>query len=561
LFVMAFRRETEIPDNYRIGETAMLYYALYNFYIVLFALVLDVLLLNTQELVHGWKIFDYVSYQRYRFSVRDHRWAPDSGVVDESLAQSMQTLDAFCFSSQYYFVLALYAMSTMLSIYGVTIFFRKDYNLFGDPVALVILLIVFLLGDLLQAGARRLADLRLRRLGWRGLWRTKHVEGTVDDDVAAKLAIGEGRQAGLEQERLELQALNSERFRHRFLDRNRPWILQHLVELLTPETLNEIGPDGRPVVEYVRDVYAQLAGLREGARRPQDRSDISSDEDEDDAGRAGRGWPPVPVQGVARDLALLWLGKARKRRAFWKLVAGFVDAARQAECAACGCADAPPDRALRVQLMNAHDGDLPDPGALDVAIAGFEAEYGPQEKDVGLWRAFFRAHVRLATLCDPCFRARLALRGGVDDRDARTKASAVRGGQATRLMDVSSDEENTSGDDEVRFDPMVVGRDSDVGRMMGKWLGAARRRLGGEFPRPHARREMEKYANKMRERQLRRARTGAAGDGEGHGDDERAGSNGVPAAWIVRINAASRAIALRWVAKAQNSVHARLRKK
>ena len=45
---------------------------------------------------------------------------------------------------------------------------------------------------------------------------TKQIEGTVDDDVAVKLAIGEGRQADLEQERLELQALNSERFRHRF---------------------------------------------------------------------------------------------------------------------------------------------------------------------------------------------------------------------------------------------------------------------------------------------------------------------------------------------------------
>ena len=87
---------------------------------------------------------------------------------------------------------------------------------------------------------------------------TKQIEGTVDDDVAVKLAIGEGRQADLEQERLELQALNSERFRHRFLERNRPWILQHLVELLTPRSLEQPGHDGRPVVEYVRDVYAEL---------------------------------------------------------------------------------------------------------------------------------------------------------------------------------------------------------------------------------------------------------------------------------------------------------------
>ena len=97
--------------------------------------------------------------------------------------------------------------------------------------------------------------------------------------MAAKLAIGEGRQADLEQERLELQALNSERFRHRFLERNRPWILQHLVELLTPRSLESVGADGRPVVEYVRDVYAELMAMGEGARRPGDRSDISSDEE------------------------------------------------------------------------------------------------------------------------------------------------------------------------------------------------------------------------------------------------------------------------------------------
>lgn len=35
---------------------------------------------------------------------------------------------------------------------------------------------------------------QVKRLGWRGLWMTKNIEGTVDDDIAAKLAIGEGRQ-------------------------------------------------------------------------------------------------------------------------------------------------------------------------------------------------------------------------------------------------------------------------------------------------------------------------------------------------------------------------------
>merc|ERR1712072_634999 len=112
-----------------------------------------------------------------------------------------------------------------------------------------------------------LSNVKIKRFGWRGLWMTKQVEGTVDDDVAAKLAIGEGRQQDLEQERLELQALNSERFRHRFLERNRPWILQHLVELLTPRSLDHPGPDGRPAIEYVRDVYAELMAMGEGMKR------------------------------------------------------------------------------------------------------------------------------------------------------------------------------------------------------------------------------------------------------------------------------------------------------
>merc|ERR1712072_414448 len=80
-----------------------------------------------------------------------------------------------------------------------------------------------------------------------------------------------------------LQALNSERFRHRFLERNRPWILQHLVELLTPRSLEQPGHDGRPVVEYVRDVYAELMAMGEGTRKPGDRDDISSDDEECDA--------------------------------------------------------------------------------------------------------------------------------------------------------------------------------------------------------------------------------------------------------------------------------------
>ncbi|CAM9375437.1 unnamed protein product [Sphacelaria rigidula] len=205
-------------------------------------------------------------------------------------------------------------------------------------------------------------------MGWRGIWMTKNIEGTVDDDIAAKLAIGEGRQANLEQERLELQALNSERFRHRFLERNRPWLLQHLTDLLTPRTMQNTGPDGRPTVEYIRDVYAELMAMGEGARRPGDRSDISSDE-EDELEALRRGWPRTPLVGASLAIARMWLAKARKRRSFWKLVAGIVQNNQADTCAICQCQAGQQGRTLAVSL--ALNGKL-DAYAIDSIIASFE---------------------------------------------------------------------------------------------------------------------------------------------------------------------------------------------
>ena len=84
-----FNLETKIPENYGIRETDLGCYFMFNWYIVLYSLLLDVFILNAQELVHGWKIYDYVSYQRYRFSVREFRWIMDAQVVDESIAEGM----------------------------------------------------------------------------------------------------------------------------------------------------------------------------------------------------------------------------------------------------------------------------------------------------------------------------------------------------------------------------------------------------------------------------------------------------------------------------------------
>jgi hypothetical protein len=125
-------------------------------------------------------------------------------------------------------------------------------------------------------------------------------------------------------------------------------------------------------------------------------------------------------------------------------------------------------------------------------------------------------------------------------------------GRATRADDVSSDES----DDEVAFDPLVVVRQSSEGRMLGKWLDAARKRLKGVFPRPEARGEMEKYAMKMRERKLKGGKQKIAGV-----QRDAKSEASIMETRVVRLNAASAALAQRWLRAAQDSIAARFHEK
>jgi hypothetical protein len=542
LLIMIFSGQTMMPSLYGIRSNEMVYYLAFATIIIPFSLLMDVFVLNTLELAYGWRVYDYVAYQKYRFSVREYRWMLRNEALDESVSETMQTLDLMCFSGQFYFVNALFGMGMIYGMLGITIFLRWDFNMFGDPTTPLIMVIMFLFGDTLQRLLRRLADIKVKRAGWRGLWMTKNIEGTVDDDIAAKLAIGEGRQADLEQERMELQALNSERFRHRFIDRNRPWVLQHLSDLLTPRQLDTMGPDGRPVVEYVRDIYADLMAQGEGARRPGDRSDISSDE-EDEMEKQRRNWPREPLQGSSLAIARLWLSRARRRRAFSKLVTGIIQNNLAPVCSVCDCG-VDKGRTLAVSLAT---GGKADPYAIDRLIYGFEEQYGAAESDANLWKAYFRANAQYVTTCDRCM-------DRVQHESLRRAGLAGQGRQA-RAADMSSDEDEGDG---VMFDAVVVTHDSPEGRMMSKWLNAARRKMGGLhlFPREDARAQMERYVEGMRRRKLQGGKQTIAGVSR-----PEASTDPRSRQWKVRVNAAGRALAQRWLRLARDAIDARFKER
>jgi hypothetical protein len=542
-----FYTELNIAPLYGILENQMIYYILFAAYIIPWLLTMDVFLLNTQELIHGWKVYDYVSYQRYRFSVRENRWMLRSNLLDESISEGFQTLDMMCFSSQYYFIITLFTMGMFLILFAMDIYIENNYNPFADPVALLLIVLMIILCKIIGFVMLKLGDIKILRIGWRGMWMTKQIEGTVDDEVAAKLAIGEGRQQDLEQERMELQALNSERFRHRFLERNRPWILHHLVELLTPRSLETTGHDGRPVIEYVRDVYADLMSMGEGMKRAGDRDDISSDE-EDALEAARRNWSRQPLVGASLAIARMWLAKARKRRAFTTLIRGIIDSHKKTSCEVCG--RTPELNNVRLLAYLATRGE-PDPYAIDRLIAMFENQYSPDELDPQLWKAFFRAHAEYATRCTVCEDSL--------EQDRLNKAGREPGkSRVIRPDDVSSDDDN----DERVYEPMIVNRTSAEGRMMSKWLTAARTKLGGQFPREDARKQMEKYTQKMRQLKMKKAKE-EIGKASYNNEDKLAEQKRALEEQFgqITVNAATKALTERWLRKARDSIEGKFREK
>lgn len=486
LMLMYLYPETEIAMKYGINQHELVYYVTFAFYMLPWMSLVDAFLLSSQELIYGWRVYDYFSYQRWRFANREHRWNLLSQ-VDASVTPSLQSIDVLCFSSQYYFILTMLTLGFGTNMFGITICLRRDYAFLGDPVFPLIVATIVLCCEVLYALCVNISDATIDAIAWDGIWKLKHLQGTMDDVIAAKLAIGEGRQGDLERERQEYLALNRETFRHKFVDKNRPWILSHLVELITPRTLldpESTGPDGRPLVEYVRDVYSNLMTVGEGVKRTGDRSDISSDDSSDDEFVQRRKWDRTPLDGNKLLIAQIWLQKARKRRIFSKAVSSIIEKRKTDHCLACS-------RTLSsCSLLNAGlawDGKF-DIYAIDCLIKEFEDKYSPTENDPTLWKSFFRETADFTTICNICL-------DGIEQQKLHKNVRHVGAVRPTRPGDISSDDES---EDDVFFDPVIIVRSTKEGEMMNKWLQACRQRLGGKFPRKGAEKQTERYLDRLK---------------------------------------------------------------
>ncbi|KAL3768820.1 hypothetical protein ACHAWU_006921, partial [Discostella pseudostelligera] len=466
-FLLAlFYTQSEMANNYDINQQELLYYGLFAVCLVPWMSVFDSFILSSQELLFGWKVQDYLSYQRLRFASREWSWSL-LGPVDESVAPALQNVDLLCFSSQYYFLLSIIALGFGTSMMGITICLRREYIPLGDPTLLLVAVIVVACFEFIAQFCVLVSTTRVRSIWWSGIWSITQLQGTMDDAVASKLAIGEGRQEDLEREKQELQALNSKTFRHKFMGKNRPWVLQHLVELFSPGSLPEVGPDGRPLVDYVRDVYSNLMHDGNRIQRHDDGSDVSSDDlsDEDEVKR--RQWDHAPLEGNRLFIAQSWVQQARKQCAFRQAVAPIVEKRKEDHCSSCSRSLGQCEKLTAGLACNGRF----DQAGIDSLIKLFEESYSRTESSPILWKAFFRENARFSTICNVCLHQ-------IEQEKLHEKLRPDGSGVPMRPEDISSDEES---DDERLFGPVSVRRSSDEGRMLIQWLHASRVRLRGDY--------------------------------------------------------------------------------
>ena len=492
-------RVTQIPRNFSIRPMDLVFYTMFALIIIPFQLSLDVILLNVQELAHGWKLFEYMSYHNWRFATRDRRWIMNSRRLDASISPKLQLADKLCFSSQFYFMAAGYAWGLLLLLLGATIHLRQSYNMFSDVLFGVILLFTWGLGYIAMRVSARVGN-------FLGLWRRTRFEVDTDDDEALRLALGGGESKGAEADRQEMMAMNSERFRQKFLDRNRPWIVAHLAELLTPRVLDSVDKDGKQYSTTVRELYGKLEEMGADSDLERARAAAAGAEGADagDAADLNPDWiaalkeNPLPEAGVS--LARWWLQQARRRLVYSKAITDIMEASKRSVCDSCGRVQSEQVQ-LKVKLGVA---GVVDSMAIDKLIAAFEAAQQMDEDalEVDAWKAFVRSHAEFVMQCNLCEKE------AVKEKEKRRRQNLYGAIAQERVaaQQAANDSEDEVAD--VAFEPVSVNRQGVVGSIMSKWLAAARKKLGGTFPRPEAEHEMAVYAARMAE--LRRKRTEAA---------------------------------------------------
>ena len=89
--------------------------------------------MNSLELIHGFKLFDYFTYCKYRYERRKFSWIAINLNLDRSIDINYRSLDNLNFSDQFYLCGTIMLYGILLVTFGLNIMIRNEYQFFSDP--------------------------------------------------------------------------------------------------------------------------------------------------------------------------------------------------------------------------------------------------------------------------------------------------------------------------------------------------------------------------------------------------------------------------------------------
>jgi hypothetical protein len=375
IVIMAFRDEVEVTKLYGIKEDDMEYYIIFALAIIPFQIIADVFFHNSLELLHGWKMHEYLEFCNVRFLQREMWWKGfEENTSDECIDVSLRSIDQMCFSSQYYMLNTMHLNAMLYFILGIEMITRAKYTVFGDPIVLPLATSIVLF----SVAVKMLLTLIASRFGLWSIkhekkgWHSKILEREARPSIERTEAIQDGNQNTMVEQRI-----TSESFRYKFLNYNRSWILSQLPELITPRVRESQKP-------YIINQLARiLSELNEDLS--------SSDSDSDNGPEFGT---PVLTENT-ESLARTWLKQARRQLRLDKLVLPLIVQAKGNECQFCLSRDH-----LQVETMR--------------SIAEIDKQYREEnqteEINQALFKRFWKRHQRYQTICLTCVQKRLHTR-------------------------------------------------------------------------------------------------------------------------------------------------------
>ena len=156
--IFFLKEEFEVSKLYGMKSNDLIFFMLFAIFLIPAQWVIDIFLFNLNELLHNWKLFEYVQFCNDRFANRSRRWVGLDNTINEELPPDLRAMDQMCLSTQYFLLGSLHATGIVMSVLGYMLVLHQGHNLFSDPLAIPLFVSVSVFLKFCRRLAMRLAD-------------------------------------------------------------------------------------------------------------------------------------------------------------------------------------------------------------------------------------------------------------------------------------------------------------------------------------------------------------------------------------------------------------------